>query len=231
MMYRFFSATMAAAIVAVIGTVLSSASAAITTYTGELTTTDSNFNKPIIFPPFDPPFLLVTSETRRWAYDTYTFTAEASGPYSISSTYVLDTPLVDHPLDGAIYLYASTFDPANPVTNLVAAADDLPSAVSGDATARSGSLMPSSRTFGSSSVVTTDSTTGAKVLSLTAGTTYVVVQTSDKAFNDSDPANVRLATGSYTLVINSGVGSVPEPTSVGIGSIVLCGLSRRRRSV
>lgn len=173
----------------------SSAHAAVVVFSGALTATDPTFNRPSGVGSLSGVGTAV-------AYDTYTFTAAAAGPYSVNSSYVAGG------LDGYLFVYSPTFNPAAGLTNLKAADDD--------GTGLTDSLIPDADNGAYGPAVTS-----ATVLTLTPGATYVVVQA---AFDNATLAD---GLGPYTITITGA--AVPEPTTLAaLSSIAAFGLRRRR---
>lgn len=181
----------------------SSASAAVVTFSGALTTTDPTFNRP------SGVAALSTSTTA--AYDTYTFVADAAGPYSVSGDYTAGG-VGSAGLDGFLFLYAPTFVPATPLVGLLAADDDNDPDGAGAGTTLDGSLIPSTGAFGPA--------TTTSVLTLVPGTTYTLVVAS---FGNNTAAG---AVGPYTVTVT---GAVPEPASMSaVAGLAAFALRRRR---
>ena len=160
-------------------------------------------------PTFDNPDTVATTLT---AYDTYEFTVGSDGMYSFLSSYPGDASL-DENMDGFLLLYTGAFDP---VSGTSTAFDDDYSA--GDVAALAG--------FDAACVG--QNCSGFEI-ALTAGTTYVLVQTTftDVANSFGQP------TGAYDLTITGpgdiNVGVIPIPAAVWLMASGLLGLAGLRR--
>ncbi|MBC7941962.1 MAG: PEP-CTERM sorting domain-containing protein [Chitinophagaceae bacterium] len=177
-------------------------------FTGELTSADPVFNRPT-----STTALSITGTAV--AYDVYTFVASAAGPYSITGNYTAGGVGSPTGLDGFLFLYAGTFNPATALVNLAAADDDwVDPDGAGPISAFDGSAIPSTGSFGPLTTTTT--------LSLVPGATYRLVVS---GFSN---ATVATGLGPYTLTV---VGAVPEASTyammlAGLGAL---GLARCRQ--
>lgn len=86
--------------------------AAPVTFSGELTTSDPVFNRPLTA-------TLLSSVGTAVAYDVYDFHVSATGTYAIESTAFNALGS-----DTFLYVYQGAFNPASPLTNLLALDDD-----------------------------------------------------------------------------------------------------------
>lgn len=129
-------------------------------------------------------------------YDAYEFTVTVSGAYDFDAFYPGDTS-IDANLDGIIEIYDSAFDPTQPGVNSIAFDDDGPGG---------------------------SNTSQILALGLTAGTTYIYVQSS---FSDV-PTSFGQPTGPYEMTIQGPgdimlVNGVPVPAP-GMLFLMVCGL-------
>lgn len=159
-------------------------------------------------PVFDNP---ETGATTLTGYDTYEITVNATGMYDIHSFYAGDVG-TDANLDGYILLYSGSFDPANPGAAVGFDDDYLAGDIPGLADFDAACEGPNCSGFSAE---------------LTAGTNYVLVQTS---FTDA-PTSFGQATGDYELTI-TGPGDitvVPVPAAAWLMLSGLAGLGFMRR--
>lgn len=178
---------------------------AVVVFNGDLTAGDPTFNRPT-------SVSVLSSVGTAVAYDTYAFVADAVGPYSVNGDYAAGGLGSNLGLDGYLLLYSPSFNPASPLTNLVAADDDNDADGGGPLTAFDGSLIPSTASYGPG--------TTASVLTLNPGQSYTVVVA---AF---DNATVATGLGPYTLTIT---GVVPEPSMLIGLSLAGCAMACYRR--
>jgi len=160
-------------------------------FTGSLTQGDPTFNRP-------SSSVDLSGIGTAAAFDTFTFIAADSGPYSVAGAYTGG-------LDGYLFLYSPSFNPLAPLTNLQAADDDF--------TAVTDSLIPSSDSFGPQ---TTDLT-----LTLTPGASYTLVVT---AFSN---ANISDGLGDYSVTVIGDVIPEPTVLGLLAGASIMA-LRRRR---
>lgn len=159
-------------------------------------------------PTFDQPLSTAATLTN---YDSYSFTVNADGMYSFLSFYPGDTTL-DENLDGALLLYENAFDPLAP-GDFIAEEDDY-----------TAGTLPSLAGLDGACVGSNCSGFDA---ALTAGTTYILVQTS---FTDV-PNSFGQPSGAYDLTI-TGPGDptiVPLPAAAWLLISALMGFSALRR--
>jgi len=171
------------------------------TVSGEIVTTDPVFTNP------QGAFGITD-----FNYDSYEFTVDADGTYGFYSFYEGDTG-TDQNMDGMLLLYSDSFDDQSPSDNFVTFDDDYSSGdlailagIDGDAVGQNASGFEAA---------------------LTAGTTYVVVQTT---FSDS-PTSFGQPTGPYDLTITGpgNISIVPAPAGLAVLGMAGLGLARRRR--
>ncbi len=84
------------------------------TITGALTSTDATFNRPFTLTSLSGVGTAVH-------YDTFSFLGAAGGSYEFKMA-----PGAGSTVDTFLLLYAGSFDPSSPLTNLVALNDDVP---------------------------------------------------------------------------------------------------------
>jgi len=165
---------------------------------GSLTNTDPVFHRPAIGGTnLSVPGTAV-------AYDTYEFIANATGPYAVSAFYPGD-------LDGFLFLYRPSFNPASSLVNLQAGNDD------GSLT--NNSFLPDGPDVDDDFGPETAGTT----LNLTPGGLYTIVVTS--FYNATNSSGL----GNYNIGITGG-SLVPEPTTLAVLSGAAILLLKRRRA-
>lgn len=176
-------------------------------FTGTLDTSDPLFNRPTSATALSAVGTAV-------AYDVFTFTAEATGPYSVVGDYTAGGIGSATGLDGYLLIYTS-FNPASALANLVAGDDDWPDPDgAGPLSIFDGSLIPSSGSYGPG--------TTTSVLNLIGGTTYTLVVTAFDNATGTDPNRF----GPYTVTVN---GAIPAPGGAALlGGLALCTVRRRR---
>jgi len=111
-MFRFQSSRFLKLAVAAIAFVSHAAFAAPVNFSGELTASDPKFNRPLTL-------TTLSGVGTNVAYDVYGFHVTANGTYSVEST-SFSAP----GSDTFLYLYRGAFNPAAPLTNLLALDDD-----------------------------------------------------------------------------------------------------------
>ena len=164
-------------------------------------------------PTFDQPISMASALT---SYDTIEFTVDTDGMYSFLSFYAGSVATAAN-LDGALFLYAGSFDPIDPLASLVAGSDDL---LAGEIASLSGldgaCEGPNCSGFEAN---------------LTAGTSYVIVQSTftDTATSFGQP------TGPYEMTITGpgaiNAGQVPLPGAVWLMLSAMAGFGALRRRV
>ena len=180
-------------------------------YTGRLETSDPKFNRPIQFPSSAPsgwtePFL----SNRFPHYDVQPFHVDTAGRYDLATANEYESHAV---------LYRNSFDPANPLNNVVWAFS------------QTGNVMRNN-TF--NPLPFNDDATGGTVINadLVPGVQYYFVTTAYAA--PGDPVDGGPFIGRYSNIItgagNVTLGIVPEPTvGVIVASLASLALLRRRR--
>lgn len=111
-MFNVQISTVLKSAVAAIALVSGAAFAAPVDFSGELTTSDPTFNRPLSLG-------VLSAVGTDVAYDVYGFHVSAAGTYSIESTSFSATGS-----DTYLFLYRGAFDPDAPLTNLVQLDDD-----------------------------------------------------------------------------------------------------------
>lgn len=124
-------------------------------------------------------------------YETQVFSVSLSGNYTITSAY--------DQYDGYVHLYASSFDPLDQFTNLMAADDDYSTIY--DAQLADASLV--------------------------SGTDYIIVNSGFD--NDDFGTYTTTIAGPGDIQIGGGCPTVPVPTSLGLVAVGCLSLLRRRR--
>jgi hypothetical protein len=158
-------------------------------------------------PTFDQPLSASATLT---GYDTYDISVTADGVYSFLSFYAGDTS-ADANMDGVLLLY-QVFDPLSP-GGFLASDDDY---TAGDVAA-----------LGAYDAACIGSNCSGFDVALTAGVTYVVVQTT---FTDV-PNSFGQPTGSYDMTITGPgtINAVPVPGAVWLMLSALAGFGALRR--
>lgn len=165
-------------------------------------------------PTFTRPSSMTTTSTGAFRYDVQPFYVTVSGNYVYESDQAVGN------YDGYIFLYAGSFDPNNPLTNLQDGDDDF----SGAFTVLSGSSSSGVRASRIASTETSNfnDPTGSF---LTAGVQYYAI---NSTFSAGTGGVYRAAIGGGQGDVIGGV--VPEPASmIALGAGILA-LARRRRS-
>ena len=177
-------------------------------YTGRLETTDPRFNRPVQFPSSGPtgwtePFL-----TNRFPhYDVQPFHVDAPGRYEMVTA---------NEFECGVALYRNSFDPANPLANLMWAFDQGPNVV------RNNTL---------NNLPFNDDATGTALIpaDLVPGVQYYFITTAYAA--PGDPVDGGPFVGRYSNIItgagNVTLGVVPEP-GAGLALMGLFGLALNR---
>jgi hypothetical protein len=128
------------------------------------------------------------------SYETQAFSVSASGNYTITSAYDEAAGY-----DGYLHLYASSFDPTDQLTNLMAGDDDY------------GTVYAAQMAD----------------VSLVSGATYIIVNSGFS--NDDYGVYTTEITGRGDIQLGGGCPTVPVPTSLGLVAVGCLSVLRRRR--
>lgn len=177
------------------------------TYSGAISSSDPTFNRP------ENAIQLSSAWT---LYQTFSFVA-GSGPWSITGDYRDGGAAlgVSNGLEGYLYVYTS-FDPLNPLMNLVGADDDDDVDGSGPAAIQDFSRIASDYSYGSG--------VSGSILTLIPGQNYTLVVTSWA--DPTSPQYGAISTGAFTITIE-GAESVPEPATAWLVGACVTALAAR----